>query len=151
MPKVYEQQQLVEPRNWENSSRDWTAKGQRMKYEFRRCLVPTHVSLSLTARAPAKVSFGVLNVDFVCAGPDGDAFPICLLGRAGRYKPKFRRRLLRLDRDWTSSTSELLPIRGTSLPSCFRLYGETTAMPNVAPRFDFAGSRLDREASLQES
>ena len=80
---------------------DWTAKARQIYCEFRRCVVPTHVSLILTARAPAKVSFGVLNVDFVCAGPD-TAFQICFLARAGSCKPKFHRRIPRWDSDWTA-------------------------------------------------
>ena len=93
-------------------------------------MAPTHVLLILTARAQAKVSFAVLNVDFVCGRPDS-AFQICLLARAGSCKPKFHRRIPRLDGDWTKSTSEPLPIRATSLPCSFQLYGGRQALVEI--------------------
>ena len=85
---------------------DRTAEGQRVYHEFRRCMVPTHVSLILTARAPAKVSFGVLNIDFFCAGPQTVLSKSACWQRTGLCRPTFHLRIPRLDGDWTSFISE---------------------------------------------
>ena len=77
------------------------AKGQRIYYEFRRCMVLMHVSLILTARAPAKVSCGVLNVDFVCAGPDMLSKSACCQAQTEVSPPKSAIGP-QLDRDWTA-------------------------------------------------
>ena len=89
--KTYEQRQrpAIGPRKGKQSSMSLDM--------FRRCIVPTYVSLILTARARAKVSSGVLNVDFVCAGPDS-AFQICLLARLEAANRSFRAEFC----DWTA-------------------------------------------------
>ena len=98
MSKTYEQGQLVEPRDWENSRRERLAIGPRkgnanivnLDAAWRLdCGADARLALC-NSRARTKVPPGKLNVDFVCAGR----------GRA------FHRRTPRLDGGWTSFASQ---------------------------------------------
>ena len=132
----YDQRQLVEPRDWENSSRERPTIGPR---KGNKIIVNLDTAWCLDCAADAHLA----HFDCTASRKSSSWKASCMLispaqAQAVLSKSAYWQRLeaanqsfaaefrvgRRLDGDWTNVTSKALPIRAMSLPSSFQVWME---------------------------